>query len=148
MARLRPATWSLFFALLTLSMGCATYSERIQDAREDAAKGHYGRSLSDFNKALRVEEDDEFPGKLKPDDGLLMLERGAVLQADERYAMSATNLKTADQELEMLDVSGDTAGNIGKYIYSDSATKYKASPTEAAASVKRSATRRATSSAS
>ena len=60
----------------------------------------------------------------------MLLERGAVLQAKARYQESAKNLQAADDQLEMLDISNDTVGSIGEYIYSDSATKYRASPTE------------------
>ena len=48
-----------------------------------------------------------------PDDVLLLLERGSVLMAKEKYDKSATNLKAADDQLEILDISDDTAGNIG-----------------------------------
>ena len=35
-----------------------------------------------------------------------------------------------DDALELLDLAKDTAGEIGKYMFSDSATKYKTTPTE------------------
>ena len=53
-----------------------------------------------------------------------------VLQAMQDYEGSATNFIAADKELELLDIARDGAGKLGKYIYSDSATKYKTSPVE------------------
>ena len=46
------------------------------------------------------------------------------------YETSARDFEVADKQLELLDISRDGAGKLGKYIYSDSATKFKASPTE------------------
>jgi hypothetical protein len=60
----------------------------------------------------------------------MLLERAMTFQAQGLYGLSARDLEIADKELELLDISGDVVGNIGKYIYSDSAPRYKASPFE------------------
>src|SRR5690606_31559468 len=36
----------------------------------------------------------------------------------------------AEKQLELLDISRDGAGQLGKYVFSDSATKYHAPPSE------------------
>ena len=53
-----------------------------------------------------------------------------LLQAQGRYEWSARDLSAAETELEFLDLKLDAVGNIGKYIYNDSAEVYKAQPTE------------------
>jgi len=98
--------------------------------REKVAAGDYNGGITELNTLLNVEETDAFPSTWNSDDALLLLERGSVLLAQEEYGKSAANLKAADEHLELLDISNDTAGTIGKYIYSDSATTYKATPTE------------------
>ena len=109
---------------------CATYSERTDDARRALRRGDYAGSLAQWNKVLKVRGAEDIPNKLKKNQELVILERATVLQAMGEWEASATNFEFADKQLELLDISKDTAGNIGKYIYSDSATKYKTSPTE------------------
>lgn len=113
-----------------VSVSCATYSERTDDARRALRRGDYAGSLALWNKVLKVRKSEEIPNKLKKNQELVILERATVLQAMGEWETSATNFEFADKELEFLDISRDTAGKIGKYIYSDSATKFKTSPTE------------------
>jgi tetratricopeptide (TPR) repeat protein len=116
--------------LLVFTTGCATYSDRTKIMRDKATSGDYNGGLKELNGFLKVEQADELPSKWDPDDALLLLERGSILMAQDKHAKSATNFKAADDHLEMLDIANDTAGNIGKYIYSDSSTKYRATPIE------------------
>ncbi len=112
------------------ALGCATYAERTELARDALARGDLAGSEAQFNALLRVRKSEQLPHKFKKNDALIILERGSVLQAQRRYPLSARDFELADKELELLDIARDTAGKIGKYIYSDSAPKYKASPTE------------------
>jgi hypothetical protein len=128
-------TLSFFcFILICLSLagvtGCATYTDQTKKMRDNVASGDYDSGLEEINSLLKVKQADELPSAWNPDDALLLLERGSVLMAQEKYEQSATNLKAADDQLEWLDIANDTAGNIGQYVFSDSATKYKATPTE------------------
>ncbi len=120
---------ALLGATLVL-VSCATYSERTDDARRALRRGDYAGSLALWNKVLKVRDPQDIPNKLKKNQELVILERATVLQAMGEWEASATNFEFADKQLELLDIAKDTAGNIGKYIYSDSATKYKTSPTE------------------
>lgn len=113
-----------------LLLSCATYSERTDDARRALRRGDYAGSLALWNKVLKVRKPEEIPNKLKKNGELVILERATVLQAMGEWESSAANFEFADKQLELLDIAKDTAGKIGKYIYSDSATKYKTSPTE------------------
>ncbi len=120
----------LLWILLVLSTGCATYSDRTQHMRDRVAAGKYEDGLDDLNRLLDVKRADELPSRWEPNDALMLLERASVLQAQGRHEESARNLQAADDHLEMLDIANDAVGAIGKYVYSDSATKYKATPTE------------------
>jgi hypothetical protein len=122
------AAWAAVFAASLL--GCATYSERTEAARNALQRGQYDASLEQFNKLLRVNDAAKLPDKWKKNDELIVLERATVLQAKGDFELSARDFQVADKRLEILDIARDGAGKLGKYIYSDSATKYKTSPTE------------------
>jgi hypothetical protein len=79
---------------------------------------------------LGVGDSDELPGKWGSERPLAILERGSLLQALEDYEGSVRDLSAGETELELLDFKHDTAGQIGKYIYSDSFQDYETPPTE------------------
>jgi hypothetical protein len=110
--------------------GCATYSDRTQEARDALQRGDYAGSVKQFNKVLKVRKSEDLPDKMKKNYELVILERATVLQAMGDYKLSQRDYQAADKSLELLDIARDGAGKLGKYIYSDSATKYKTSPTE------------------
>lgn len=110
--------------------GCATYTEETAHLRDSVARGDLNGGLADANKLLKVDAADELPTDMKGNQPLVVLERGSILHALGRFLESAKNLQAAEGELELLDLSNDAAGKIGKYIWSDSATKYKTPPVE------------------
>jgi len=115
--------------LLALA-GCATYSEKLVEARQYTNAGSYDAAIENLNGILGVGSDSEVPDNWKTDRPLAALERAVLLQATDRFQDSATTLSAAEGELELLDLSPDAIGEIGAYIYSDSARKYKTTPTE------------------
>lgn len=116
--------------LLLASVGCATYSERIETATARAALGDYSGAVEELNDALGVASVEELPDRWGSERPLAVLERGALLQASEQFAESARDLSAAETELELLDYKSDVAGKIGRYIFSDSAQDYQTPPTE------------------
>ncbi|MCX4246996.1 hypothetical protein [Paraliomyxa miuraensis] len=131
---LRTATRRLTLAgALVLGMAplaCATYSDKTEEARAALLRGDYPGSVKQFDKILKVRDHDELPAEWKKNFALVVLERAMVLQAMREYESSAKSFTAAEKELEFLDIARDGAGKLGKYVYSDSATKYKTSPTE------------------
>ncbi len=117
-------------ALSAPTLGCATYSDKTELARSALQRGDYPGSVKQFNKILKVREAEDMPSEWKKNFALVVLERAMVLQAMRDFAGSSANFGVADKQLELLDIARDGAGKLGKYIYSDSATKYKTSPTE------------------
>ena len=111
-------------------LACATYSDKTEAARDALTRGDYPGSVKQFNKILKVRDAEDLPSEWKKNHALVVLERAMVLQAMQQYEASAKSFAAADKELELLDIARDGAGKLGKYIYSDSATKYKTSPTE------------------
>ena len=115
---------------VTATLGCATYSDRTVAAREAVDKGDYDEGIAQLNDFLGVKSAEEVPADIDGDRPLALLERGTLQQARGNFSSSARDLGVADQEIDYLDISSDVAGEIGKYIYSDSATLYRATPTE------------------
>lgn len=126
----RLAIAALAVCLGTASSACATYSDKTEAARAALERGDYPGSIKQWNKILEVHDADELPSEWKKEHALVVLERGMVLQAMQEYESSAKSLGAAEKQLEFLDIARDGAGKLGKYVYSDSATKYKTSPTE------------------
>jgi hypothetical protein len=110
--------------------GCATYSDHIESATVQVNLGNYPAAMEDFDSVLGVSANDELPDSWGSERPLAVLERGVLLQAVEDYAGSARDLSAGETELELLDFKHDTAGQIGKYVYSDSSQDYETPPTE------------------
>jgi hypothetical protein len=135
--RVRRASWSAALAVamttvvttLVTTAGCATYSERTQSAREAAQVGDIAGSEKVLNKVLGTRSSAELPSKWKKETIVALLERAMVLHAKGDWKLSARDLVVADKELVLLDIARD-AGQVGKWIFSDSAGKYHAPPSE------------------
>ena len=108
--------------------GCATYTDKTERMRAAVQRGDLAGGLEETNKNLGVRSDTALPGSWDKETPLVVLERGTILHGLRRYEDSATNWQAADKELELLDIGGDVAGNVAKYVWSDSATKYRAPP--------------------
>jgi hypothetical protein len=115
---------------LSLVTGCATYSDRLRDTRTAAQVGDVRAAEKRVNKLLGTRGSKDMPTKWKKDTALALLERGMVLHAVGEYKLSARDFSVAEKQLELLDIARDGAGQLGKYVFSDSATKYKAPPSE------------------
>jgi len=113
-----------------LALACATYSDKLREAHESIADGDLASGARHLNRVLDVHRNEDVPTKLDSERSLALLERGMVFHAAGMFGLSARDFGIADKQLELLDIARDGAGKIGQYIYSDSAAKYKTSPTE------------------
>lgn len=129
-----PPRWRLAAAGAILACcataGCATYSDRLAAAMQSGAVGDYASAVASIDSALDVPSPDALPADWKGDSALAVLERSIFLQAAENFADSSRGLSAAEQELELLDLKSDPIGEIGSYVYSDSARTYKTPPSE------------------
>jgi hypothetical protein len=121
---------SLVLALALGSTACATYSDKTDAMRDHVHAGQYEAGLKELNRFIKVKDPHSLPEKWGSETSLAVLERGTVLHAMQDWDASAFNFQAAEEQLELLDLAKDTAGEIGKYMFSDSATKYKTTPTE------------------
>ena len=130
--RIRPVTThGMVVVLIALAFcACAGYEGDVKEIRSSLLAGNELRALHMANSALKVEEADHYPIDLDGENALLVLERGPIKQGLGSYKSSALDFRISDKHLEMLDVKNDTAGNIGKWLFSDDSTVYKAPPHE------------------
>ncbi len=98
------------------SVGCATYAERIESARQKVQKGDLHAAIGEVNGMLGVGSEEELPNGWGSDESLAVLERGSLLQAVENFALSSRDLSAGETQIELLDFKHDTAGQIGSYV--------------------------------
>jgi hypothetical protein len=110
--------------------GCAGYEGDVRAIREALLAGDRARALTAANAALDVDEPAELPRNVGGDNALLVLERGMVKQGLGLWKPASRDFLVADRHLELLDLRNDAIGGIGKWLFSDSATVYKAPPHE------------------
>jgi hypothetical protein len=87
-------------------------------------------ALDAVQSELEVDGPTQLPEKLDSVKVLLLLERASLLQATAQYKDSTRSFQAADDSLEVLDLSGDVAGSIGKFLFSDDSKLYVAPPYE------------------
>ncbi len=116
--------------VVSSALGCATYSDHTEAARELARQGNYDSAVAELDALLGVKDSHAHPDSFRGDAALVLLERGMLHQARGDYDGSRKDLLVADKELELLDLSNNTASSVARYIYSDSAGPYRISPVE------------------
>jgi hypothetical protein len=118
-------------ALLLFTGACsAGYQGRVRDLHRAIDAGDTKSALAHANRALGVERAEQLPATVGGDVPLLLLERGALLQAEGDHAGARRDFAAADKALEVLDFTQDDAGEVGKYLFSDDTAVYRAPPHE------------------
>lgn len=115
----------LWFAVLA-APGCASYSTSVQEAQVDLRAGRPEAALEVLNERLDLDTAEDVPRELGKNNVLLLLERATLLQALGRYDLAARDMMAVDQRMEWLDIDGEKSADLAKYLYSGSATPYRA----------------------
>jgi hypothetical protein len=110
--------------------GCATYSEQLAEASRLADRGDYAAAMRAVNALMGVRSAEELPDRWDSHTALALLERAVLLQALGRYRTSARDLRAADQALEVLDLTADPVGSLGRWVYSDASGVYRVTAVE------------------
>lgn len=118
------------FLILIGLTGCGGYADTSGAFRRSLTAGNPEDALTAVNVALEVDSAEQLPQKRGGEVPLLLLERGTILQSLRRYKLSSRDLQLADKDLDVIDLSSDTTGNIAKYLFSDDSTKYRTPPHE------------------
>lgn len=128
--RFRVAAALLALLAGSAASGCATYTDRMQEASLAAAAGDYPAAITSLNGVLGVPDATSLPDRWKADQALAALERGVLQQSLGRWPDSARDLSAAEKEVELIEYTRDPVGSLAGYIYSDSAKPYAAMATE------------------
>lgn len=130
----RWGRWALLcfaWAVMGVSSGCyAGYAGSVSGIHAALSEGNMASALREANAALGVDDGSQPPSVLTEETPLLLLERAALLQGVGRHKDAARDFAEADGVMEVLDLSADDAGNVGKYLFSDDSSVYKAPPHE------------------
>jgi uncharacterized protein len=130
----RQGVLLLLLALVWLT-GCGGHAARTREARTALDTGSPSRALTQLNTELDVDGAEQLPEDLGGDNALLLLDRAMVLQylaslgrdGWRRHSrLSSRDLEAADKEIEILDLSRNAVGDIGRYLFSDASGPYKA----------------------
>jgi hypothetical protein len=122
-------TWCGGLVLLlaiVVGVNCQGYAGSMRSVRSSFANNDPDRALAQLNTQLGTDTSREPPASLEGSSALTLLERATLLQALNQYNQSANDLITADNRLEYLDLSSADSLELGKYLYSERATTYRA----------------------
>jgi hypothetical protein len=115
----------LWLLSLLLCVGCASYSDKVRDARSALDAGRPREAIATFNKRLGVETEKEVPDDIHGEKVLYLLERSVALQSVSEYALSSRDLEIADKQVEVLDFTHSTLDDISKFMFSDDSGPYQ-----------------------
>jgi tetratricopeptide (TPR) repeat protein len=114
----------LVWLVLLFVSGCAGYARRLEGARTSVYGGDYEAALSTVDALVlggesgRRSQANDLP--------LLLLERASLYQALGMHEQAVADFAEADGMLETLDLTPDTIGDVAEYLYSGSASLYRA----------------------
>lgn len=124
-ARRRALALQAAACSLVLCMGCASYSDRVRDARSALDAGRTNDAIAVFNKRLGVDNARELPNDIRGEKVLYVLERAVALQSVGNYDLSSRDLEVADKQVEVLDFTRSTLDDISKFMFSDDSGPYQ-----------------------
>jgi uncharacterized protein len=119
------AVLRLSFLGLLFCVGCASYSDKVRDARAALDAGRPRDAIASFNKRLGVESERELPDDIRGENVLYLLERSVALQSVSDYTLSSRDLEVADKQVEVLDFTHSTLDDISKFMFSDDSGPYQ-----------------------
>src|SRR5687768_11005007 len=78
---------------LLFCVGCASYSDKVRDARAALDAGRPREAIASFNKRLGVDTEKQLPDEIQGENVLYLLERSVALQSVGEYALSSRDLE-------------------------------------------------------
>ncbi|TVR03768.1 MAG: hypothetical protein EA398_03955 [Deltaproteobacteria bacterium] len=121
--RLSPGL-ALLLVLLALQLGaCGGYAQRMASVHDRVDRADVSGALGTIDQLVGRAEDGRSPEK--HDLPLLLLERGALLQAAGNHDAAVQDFTAADQMMEMLDLTPDGFSAAARYLFSDDLTLYR-----------------------
>ena len=110
--------------------GCGGHEARTLKMRTALDVGDSKKAILALNEEMDVGKDTDLPEKVEGDNAILLLDRASIQQSLAQFKNSQRDFEAADKAIDMLDISRNVGDEIGQYIYSDAAGRYKAPPYE------------------
>jgi hypothetical protein len=111
-------------------VACGGHTERTVKVRGALDVGQPRAAIAALNEELDVKNDTDLPNEMVGDNALLVLDRASIQQSLAQWNNSKRDFEAADKAIDMLDLARTAGDDIGQYIFSDSAGRYKAPPYE------------------
>jgi uncharacterized protein len=102
------------------------FAERTEAARSALDLGQPRAALAAVNEELGVDHEQQLPRELGGDAPLLLLDRAMILQSLGKLQLSSRDLEVADKQIELLDLGRNAGDDLGRYLFSDEAGRYRA----------------------
>ena len=115
----------MLVAVALCASACASYSDKVRDARVVRDQGRTRDAVTIFNQRLEVQSEKELPDEIKGEKVLYILERSVALQSLNQYDLSSRDLEVADKQVEVLDFTHSTMDDISKFMFSDDSGPYQ-----------------------
>ena len=120
-------SWALCAAFaLTGLFGCAGHEDRTRTALEALDRGHPREAIAALDEEMDVGSAGQLPAELEGDNAILVLDRATVQMSIGDHKSSLRDFGAADKAIEVLDLSPNAAGDVGRYMFSDDVGTYKA----------------------
>jgi tetratricopeptide (TPR) repeat protein len=127
----RGALWLVACFIAIWQLGCAGHEARVKAALDALDRGQPKLATAELNAEMEVESNQQLPDELQgSDNALLLLDRATILQSMDDFELSARDFGAADKAIDLLDISRDTADEVGRYLFSDDTGPYRAPPFE------------------
>lgn len=123
--RLMPA-----MVVAGMLVGCGGHTARTLPMRTALDAGDPQGAIGALDHELKVKAPSDMPKHVEGDNALFILDRGSIEQSLAHFPDSRHDFEVADKAIDMLDLSSNAADTIGRYVFSDSAGRYKAPPYE------------------
>ncbi|HWL86670.1 MAG TPA: hypothetical protein VNO21_12760 [Polyangiaceae bacterium] len=111
-------------------VGCGGHEARTLRMRTALDEGQPKAAIAALNDELDVKSSKDLPADLQGDNALLVLDRASIQQSLAQFPDSSRDFEASDKAIDMLDLAHNTADTISEYIFSASASRYKAPPYE------------------
>ncbi len=122
--------WCILLMVIGGGAGCASYTDRLKSVYTSIDTGEIEGAVKRIDQLMGVAESGDSPATIGKDTPLLLLERGMLHHAMGNYKLSARDFGQADSNMEVLDLTGDSLGQVSRYLFSDDSSIYKGAPYE------------------
>ncbi|MFO0679583.1 MAG: hypothetical protein U0169_23855 [Polyangiaceae bacterium] len=117
-------------SLLAFLSGCGGHVARTATMRTALDENRPKEAIASLDTEMGAAKSEDLPPNLDGDNALFVLDRATIQQSIAEHKWSQRDYEAADKAIDMLDLSATAVDDIGKYMFSDDAGRYRAPPYE------------------